>query len=160
MRLSAERVFGLASLVIRIAPAQDKIKDEYPANDRLRAGVMDELVAQLAAKAGVESIVAEKTAGAILGFLRDEGPSGKIQNLIDAISSAEEAIEASNNSLGINRLMGGGLMALGTRLMGLGLGIGEIQKIARELFRYGRDKIGADQMDAIIAGTPGLRQFA
>ena len=56
--------------------------------------------------------------------------------------------------------MGGGLMAVGTRLMGLGLGMSEIQNIARELFRYGRDKIGADQMGKIIAGTPGLSQFA
>jgi hypothetical protein len=56
--------------------------------------------------------------------------------------------------------MGGGLMAAGTRLMDLGLGMGEIQSIGRELFRFGRDKIGADQMGEIIAGTPGLGQFA
>ena len=58
------------------------------------------------------------------------------------------------------RLMGGGLMALGTRLMALGLGMNEIQSVARELFRFGRDKIGADQMGEIISGTPGLSQFA
>ena len=51
--------------------------------------------------------------------------------------------------------MGGGLMALGTKLMGLGLGMGEIQNVARELFRFGRDKIGADQMGEIIAGDAG-----
>jgi len=44
--------------------------------------------------------------------------------------------------------------------MGLGLGISQIQDIARELFRFGRDKIGADQMGEIISGTPGLSQFA
>jgi hypothetical protein len=52
--------------------------------------------------------------------------------------------------------MGGGLMAAGTRLMGLGLAVSDIQTIARELFAFGRDKIGADRMGAIIAGTPGL----
>ena len=56
--------------------------------------------------------------------------------------------------------MGGGLMALGTRLMALGLGMNQIQNIARELFRFGRDKIGADKMGEIIAGTPGLSKFA
>ena len=56
--------------------------------------------------------------------------------------------------------MGGGLMALGSRLMALGLGMTEIQNIARELFRFGRDRVGADRMGEIIAGTPGLRQFA
>ena len=121
---------------------------------------MDELTGELAAKAGIDSAVAEKTIGIILGFLRSEGPSDKVQALIDKIPGAEAAIASANNSSGLSRLMGGGLMAVGTRLMGLGLGIGQIQDIARELFRFGRDKIGADQMGEIISGTPGLSQFA
>jgi hypothetical protein len=121
---------------------------------------MDELVGRLAAKAGIDDAVAEKTAGIILGYLRKEGPSDKVQALIDQIPGAEVAIVSSNNGSGFGRLMGGGLMALGTKLMGLGLGMGEIQNIARELFRFGRDKIGADLMGEIIAGTPGLSQFA
>jgi hypothetical protein len=56
--------------------------------------------------------------------------------------------------------MGGGLMALGARLMALGLGMSEIQDIAGELFRFGRDKIGPDLMREIMSGTPGLSQFA
>ena len=114
----------------------------------------------LAAKAGIENAVAEKTIGIILGFLRSEGPSDKVQALIDKIPGAEAAISASENSAGLSKLMGGGLMAVGTRLMSLGLGVNDIQNIARELFRFGRDKIGEDQMGAIIAGTPGLNQFA
>lgn len=121
---------------------------------------MNELIGQLAAKAGIGEAVAEKTIGIILGFLRSEGPSDKVQALIDRIPGAEAAIAASSNNGGLARLMGGGLMALGTRLMGLGLGMAEIQSIARELFKFGRDKIGADQMGEIIAGTPGLSQFA
>ena len=56
--------------------------------------------------------------------------------------------------------MGGGLMALGTKLMALGLGMSQIQNVAREIFSFGREKIGAQQMGAIITGTPGLSQFA
>ena len=121
---------------------------------------MNELVEQLAAKAGIDRAVAEKTIGIILGFLRKEGPSDKVQALIDQIPGAESAVEAANNSSGLSGLMDGGLMALGSRLMGLGLGIGEIQNVARELFKFGRDRIGADQMGEIISGTPGLSQFA
>jgi hypothetical protein len=121
---------------------------------------MDELTGWLASKAGIEDAVAEKTIGIILGFLRREGPHDKVQALIDKIPGAEAAISASENSSGLSKLMGGGLMAVGTRLMGLGLGVNDIQNIARELFRFGRDKIGEDQMGAIIAGTPGLNQFA
>src|SRR6202521_2627312 len=115
---------------------------------------MDELIKRLATKAGIDDAVAEKTIGIILGFLRNEGPSDKVQALIDRIPGAEAAISAAGNGGGFGSLMGGGLMALGTKLMGLGLGMSEIQSIARELFRFGRDKIGADQMGEIIAGTP------
>ncbi len=121
---------------------------------------MDELTAWLASKAGIERAMAEKTIGIILGYLRSEGPSDKVQALIDKIPGAEAAISASENGGGLTRLMGGGLMAVGTRLMSLGLGISDIQNIARELFRFGRDKVGEDQMGAIIAETPGLSQFA
>ena len=121
---------------------------------------MDELIGRLATNASIDSAVAEKSVGIILGFLRNEGPSDSVQALIVQIPGAEAAIEASRSGGGLSRLMGGGLMAVGTRLMGLGLGMSEIQNVARELFRYGRDKIGADQMGKIVAGTPGLSQFA
>jgi hypothetical protein len=76
---------------------------------------MDELIARLAGKASIDDAVAEKTIGIILGFLRNEGPSDKVQALIDKIPGAEAAIAAANNSGGLTRLMGGGLMALGTK---------------------------------------------
>jgi hypothetical protein len=121
---------------------------------------MDELVAQLAAKAGIERAVAEQSVGIMLGFLRNEGPSQKVQALIDSIPGAERTVEAANKVGGLSALMGGGLMAAGSRLMALGLGIGEIQNVARELVRFGRDTIGADRMNEIVAGTPGLNRFA
>jgi hypothetical protein len=120
---------------------------------------MDELIGQLTTRVGIDDAVAKKAVGIILGFLRNEGPADKVQALIDRVPGAEAAILASSNSGGLGKLMGGGLMALGTKLMGLGLGMGEIQSVARELFKFGRDKIGADQMDEIIAGTPGLSQI-
>jgi hypothetical protein len=43
---------------------------------------MDELIGRLACKAGIDSLVAEKTIGIVLGFLRNEGPSDKVQALI------------------------------------------------------------------------------
>jgi hypothetical protein len=121
---------------------------------------MDELIGRLAVKAGIDEAVAEKTIGIILDFLRKEGPSEKVQALIEQIPGAEATITASSNSGGLARLMGGGLMALGTKLMALGLSMGQIQSVAREIFKLGRDKIGSEQMSAIIAATPGLSQFA
>ena len=55
--------------------------------------------------------------------------------------------------------MGDGLIAGGIKPMDLGLGMVDIQ-FARELCRFGRDKIRADLMSEIIARTPGFSQFA
>ncbi|MDB5619185.1 DUF2267 domain-containing protein [Tardiphaga sp.] len=122
---------------------------------------MNELIEQLTAKVGIDKDVAEKTVGIILGFLRKEGPIEPVNELIEKIPGAEDAIASnSGGGGGLSSLMGGGLMALGAKLMGLGLGMGEIQSIARELFKYGRTKIGSEAIDKIIAGTPGLSQFA
>lgn len=122
---------------------------------------MDELIEQLSAKVGIDKAVAEKTIGIILGFLRTEGPTDTVQTLIDKIPGAEAAVEVNGGSRGgLASLFGGGLMALGGKLMGLGLGMGEIQSVARELLKFGRERIGADKIDEIIAGTPGLSQFA
>ncbi|NEW87516.1 DUF2267 domain-containing protein [Rhodopseudomonas sp. WA056] len=122
---------------------------------------MDELIERLADKAGLDKSVAGKTIGIILAFLRNEGPQQPVQALIDSIPGAEAAIEAAGSSRsGLSRLIGGsGVMAMGTKLLGLGLSISDIKTIARELFKVGRDKIGAEQMAAIVDGTPGLRQF-
>lgn len=121
---------------------------------------MDELIERLADKAGLEKSVADKTIGIILAFLRNEGPQEPVQALIDSIPGAEAAIEAAGSSRGgLSRLIGGGVMAMGTKLLGLGLGMSQIQTIARELFKAGHDRIGAEKMGAIIEGTPGLRQF-
>jgi len=87
---------------------------------------MDELIGRLATKAGIDDAVAEKTIGIMLDFLRSEGPSDKVQDLIDNIPGAETAIAASSNGGGLATLMGGGLMAAGTKLMALGLGMTEM----------------------------------
>ena len=55
---------------------------------------MDELIGLLAAKAGIDRAVAEKTIGIMLNFLRNEGPSQQVQALIDGIPGAEAAIAA------------------------------------------------------------------
>src|SRR5438552_15880247 len=103
---------------------------------------MDELIEQLAQKAGIDDAVAEKTIGIILGFLRNEGPSDKVQALIETIPGADAAIAASSNNGGFGTLMGGGLMELGTKVMGLGLGMGQIQNGARARFGFGRERLG------------------
>ena len=55
--------------------------------------------------------------------------------------------------------VGGGLMGLAGRLTGLGLGMGEMQTIGRQLFAYAREKAGDERVGQIVAAIPGLGQF-
>ena len=121
---------------------------------------MDELVERLTATVGIDRPVAEKAIGNILGFLQKEGPSAPVQALIDELPGADALIAATGEGGGLGGLMGGGLMALGAKLMSLGLGMSEIQSVARELFKFGREKLGNERIDEIVSGTPGLSQFA
>ena len=122
---------------------------------------MDELIERLTTSVGIDKTVAEKAVGNILGFLQSEGPADSVKALLNELPGSEALIASSGESGGLlGSLMGGGLMALGTKLMGLGLGMSEIQSVARELLKYGREKIGDDRMNEIVSGTPGLSQFA
>jgi hypothetical protein len=56
-------------------------------------------------------------------------------------------------------MMGGGVMALGQKLMSAGVPMGQMQPLGRELFAYGREKAGEDVMGPIVGSIPGLGQF-
>ena len=50
-------------------------------------------------------------------------------------------------------------MGLAGRLTTLGLGMGEMQTIGRQLFAYVREKAGDERVGQIVSAIPGLTQF-
>ncbi len=50
---------------------------------------------------------------------------------------------------------GGGVMALGQKLMAAGVPMGQMQPLGQELFAFGREKVGEDAMGPIIGSIPG-----
>lgn len=121
---------------------------------------MDELVDRIVAKVGVDRSVAEKSVGIIFDFLSKEGPSDKVHALLDQLPGANEAIAAARAADG-GGMFGsmGGIMGVGSRLMGVGLGMGEIQGVTRELIAYAREKAGDEAVGSIVDAIPGLSQF-
>jgi uncharacterized protein VcgC/VcgE DUF2780 len=121
---------------------------------------MDELINRLVANVGIDKATATLAVGAILGFLQSEGPADKVQSLIDRLPGADAAIAAAGNKGGgMSGLFGGGIVALGGKLMGAGLGMGEIQAVARETLTFAREKAGPETVDDITRAIPGLGQF-
>jgi hypothetical protein len=118
---------------------------------------MDELVARLVAKVGVERGAAEKAVGIILDFLRKEGPPDKVQALIDQLPGAEALLAQSETGGGIISM--GGIMGAGAKMMAAGLSMGQVQGVTRETIAYAREKLGDDAVGEIVGVIPGLSQF-
>jgi hypothetical protein len=123
---------------------------------------MEDLIARIAAEASIEPEVAQKAVGMILGFLQKEGPPAEVGALLAAIPGAAEAAagqESSSTAGGVLGAIGGGLMGLAGQLTGLGLGMGQMQTIGRQVFAYAREKAGDEAVGQVVAAIPGLTQF-
>jgi hypothetical protein len=119
---------------------------------------MDELLGRLVANVGVDQSAAEKAVGIILDFLRKEGPTEKVQALIDRLPGAE-ALLAAQSDAGGGMFSMGGIMGAGTKMMAAGLSMGQVQGVTRETIAYAREKIGDDAVGEIVGAIPGLSQF-
>lgn len=117
---------------------------------------MNELLDRLVATTGVDRVIAEKAVGIILAFLLKEGPSDKVQALIDLMPGAETAVQAASSEGGFGM---GGIMGVGTKLMAAGLGMDQMQSVTRELIGFAREKAGEDAVGEIVGSIPGLGQF-
>jgi hypothetical protein len=118
---------------------------------------MDELVARLVANVGVDQTAAEKAVGIILDFLLKEGPPDKVQALIDRLPGAA-ALMAAHKDAGGGFGMGG-IMGAGTKMMAVGLSMGQVQGVTRETITFAREKAGDDAIGEIVGAIPGLSQF-
>jgi len=120
---------------------------------------MDELIGRLVANTGVDRAAAEKAVGIILQFLSKEGPADKVRQLIEKLPGADAAIKAAPADSTSGGMFGGGVMGAGTRLMGVGLSMGQVQAVTRETIGYAREKVGEDAVGEIVGAIPGLGQF-
>ena len=94
----------------------------------------------------------------MLDCLVKEGPADKVQPLMDQLPGAE-VLQQQAAGEGGGMFGMGGIMGAGTRLMGLGLSMGQVQAVTREVIAYTREKAGEDAVSEIVAAIPGLSQF-
>ncbi len=134
---------------------------------------MDNLIARVATAANLSPEVARKSVALIADFIQREGSSDAARDLftkapeLQAIVASAASTGGEGMGLGLKGLMGissgamggGGLMALGGELMGLGLGMDQIQTVGKEVFAYAREVAGDETIGEITASIPGLSQF-
>lgn len=118
---------------------------------------MDELLGRLVASVGIDRATAEKAVAIILQFLLKDGPPDRAQALIDQLPGAQALMESAPASGGGFAM--GGIMGAGTQLMGIGLNMGQVQGVTREVIAFAREKIGEDAVGELVGAIPGLSQF-
>jgi hypothetical protein len=121
---------------------------------------MDDLIERVVTNTGVEPPAAEKAIGIILDFLLKEGPTEKVQALVDQMPGANELVAAERAGGGGGGFFSmGGVMGAGQRLMAAGLSMGQVQSVTKEVVAYSREKAGEDTVGEIVGSIPGLSQF-
>jgi hypothetical protein len=113
---------------------------------------MDELVEQIAAKTGLGSAVVRKAVGIIINFLGREGPPEKVQAIIDKLAGARALGDENAGA-------SGGLLGVFNDLTAAGLGMAQVQVVAREFVTFAKVKAGEAEVNAVINAIPGLTQF-
>ena len=128
---------------------------------------MEELIARVTNRTGLDAATAQTAIGHILAFLQKEGPATEVSQLMASMPGSESLVATSNAEEGgggglmgmLGGMMGGGVMALGQKLMSAGVPMGQMQPLGQELFAYGREKAGEDVMGPIVGSVPSLNQF-
>ena len=134
---------------------------------------MENLIARVAAAADLSPDVARKAVALIGDFIQREAPQEAVKELFKKTPAFPAIIASSTQtggegmSGGLKGLMGvssgamggGGLMALGSELLSLGLDMEQIQTIGKEVFGYARETAGDEVVGEISAAIPGLSQF-
>ena len=113
---------------------------------------MDELLNRIAGAAEISTETARQAVGHILAYMVEESDDPAVGEMIRQTPGAAETIPAGANA-------GGGIMALGAKLMGLGLDMGQIRTVAEELVAGAEASAGDDLVRRAIASVPSLSQF-
>ena len=134
---------------------------------------MDNVIARVAKAANLSPEVARKAVALIADFIQREASEEAVNDLFDkapelhAIVASGAPTGGEGMGYGLKGLMGiaagamggGGLMALGGELMGLGLSMDQIQTAGKEVFAYAREVAGDQTVGEITASIPGLSSF-
>jgi hypothetical protein len=125
---------------------------------------MEELVARIVEKVGIDDATARDAVRIILSFLYQNGDREKVVALLGKIAGAAEYVDETDDDSaatlgGLGGLMGGGAMAVLGKLQAIGLGMGQIQSVTKETVQFAREKAGNELVDDVVGSIPGLGQF-
>lgn len=120
---------------------------------------MSEMIARVAAAGGVSAASAEKGFALVADFIAKHGPPEQVERLFAAMPEARAAADAVDTlapaglmARAAAKIAGGNpVIALGTRLIGSGIGVPAIRPFGEALLGIARERAGMEVMGPIEA---------
>jgi len=128
---------------------------------------MDELIARITARTGIDEALARKAIEVIVNFLNRDGPSELVGEFVAKFPGAQALLAAHGEGgktgfLGgkLGNLIGGmGALAAFNELTAAGLDMSQIQTVTHEVIAFAKEHVGDELVDRIVAEIPGLNQI-
>lgn len=121
---------------------------------------MDQLIAGIAEKVGIDPELARKAVSIILTFLNKDGPQDLVKQVMETMPGASDLIESDSGGGGLLGGLMGSMGAMGAlnQLTSAGLDMGQVSGVTREVITYAKEHAGEDIVDEIVGSIPGLSQ--
>ena len=124
---------------------------------------MQELIARIATKTGLDPKRAEKALGIMLSLVKTQGNQQKVGELFAMLPGADELARrhGGDGSRGgglLGMLMGGPLAAI-SKLQAAGLNMDQIKQLGTETLSYAKELAGDDLVKQVASSIPGLGSY-
>jgi hypothetical protein len=128
---------------------------------------MQELIARIVTKTGLDRQRAEKALGIMLSLVKTQGNQQKVGELFAKLPGADELVQRHGGDgsrggglLGMlgGGLMGGPLVAIG-KLLAAGLNMDQIKGLGGETLAYAKEVAGEDLVKQVAGSIPGLGSY-
>lgn len=127
---------------------------------------MEQLIASIADKVGIEPDIAEKAVGIMLSLVRSDGDQSAVPELMKALPGADALADAHDGGGGGGllgalggALGGGGAMAAFGKLTQTGLSTDQIKAVGEQLFEHAKDQAGEPLVKKVVSTIPGLGPY-
>ncbi|MGD9738271.1 MAG: hypothetical protein AB7O56_09355 [Bauldia sp.] len=117
---------------------------------------MNEIIADIAQKAGAPEDKTRKAIGILLTYLDRHVPSEKMAPIFAAVPGSRDLVKPKT---GLFAGLTGGLFGAYAELTATGLSTAQMQIAGTELLAVARAHAGDEAVDAAIDTVPGLRQL-
>lgn len=118
---------------------------------------MQDLVDRIVERTGLGPDKAARAVSIILNFLNREAPPDRACALMQAIPGTEAVLDAPPGAGGGSGFAGA-MQAFG-ELNEAGLDMRDVQEVGAIVLDHARRHAGAEAVDAVVEGIPGLGQF-